>query len=1386
MTEKHQHSGDAAPPPAAARQERHALGAAAAAADEGDQPDPIHHHNRRRIVYDEHPIEEAPPPAYDSDRYGKIDISQNGMDTGARVGKDGRVNIKIKDKSNRVRDILAPMLFKSYTHPTITPEPEIPEGLGDVEGRPPPPMNIVIQIVGSRGDVQPFIALGQVLKRKFKHRVRIATHPTFRQFVTENDLEFFSIGGDPAELMAFMVKNPGLMPGIESVKAGDIGKRRKTIYEMINGCWRSCIEAGDGTGISASDELLETQSIDSAVSLSGDPEASKPFVADAIIANPVSFAHIHVAEKLGIPLHLMFTMPWSPTQAFPHPLANIISSNTDQSLANYISYILVDMLTWQGLGDLINKFRERVLHLEPVSIIWAPGMLARLKIPYTYCWSPALIPKPKDWSSKIDISGFYFLNLATNYTPPADLASFLDAGPPPVYIGFGSIVVDDPNAMTTMIFEAVKKTGQRALVSKGWGGLGADELGIPEGVFMLGNCPHDWLFKRVSCVVHHGGAGTTAAGIAAGRPTVIIPFFGDQPFWGAMTARAGAGPKPVPYKELTADKLAELIQDALKPSSLERAAELSDKIKQETGAETGADSFHKQLAPHNIRCSLSPDRVAVWRVRKTDIRLSALAATVLGNEGLLSFEDLKLYRVCEYDVDEGPPEPISGGAAALIGTLSEIGAGVVDMPAEVLKSMKFGEYKQKGDDSPTKDGESIAPKTPPTLAAPANGSLNHSRSPSVSSRLTTGTAETRSGNTAHADMLEAQLSKEVNQAQASTTAGDSAYLSTPTSPLRPSAMATVLTPSGSARPVAADSPRNGSRTASPNGAASRERSRSRSGSRSAHQDLGQIGLESIMGTARAGGKIAKAGFKSPVDFTMALAQGFHNAPKLYGDTTVRKQDRVTDFSSGLRAAGKEFGYGFYDGITGLVTQPIRGARKEGPAGFVKGAVRGAFGLVLKPSASIWGLPGYTFKGIYMEIAKHFGSSTQNYIIAARTAQGYEEWKLSSRTERENIVAAWKSSKFEKKRGKQKYGKDRVTEIESHILTPTQSRNNVELVHGFRQTSKLSFDERKELDKRRQALKKEEKERKKLEKKKSHSGYRHIHGDARSIGSTRSNPNSADLLSANEDDFEAAIQRSISQTSRGNPQEDQVLERALRASVNALRNNPEPITDANEHEVFERAIQASVTEAERARQELQDHTDEGVDLSAGQERAALQRALTASLDEHISLVGNDLGTDTEDDEDYRRAIEASQRESQNQSHLVYSESAPHDNYQESGTTSAANRVQRDDGDGDDDDDDEELKLALAASRNQEHEDHELKKAIEASMVSHKDEQAPPSYHEDDELRKALTLSSEESKQRTAELEKQRTEEEIVMEYVKKQSLLEEEHRKAMQNRSKIEP
>jgi hypothetical protein len=192
-----------------------------------------------------------------------------------------------------------------YTSGPLPPA-YIPPSLGGQPGQTPPPrLNVVIQIVGSRGDVQPFVALGQVLRDTYGHRVRLATHANFKSFVEENGLEFFNIGGDPAQLMAFMVKNPGLMPGIETFKNGDIKKRRQEIQEILMGCWRSCFEAGDGMGIAPPPHRRD-EPLDERFVLPGDP-GNRPFVADAIIANPPSFAHIHIAEKLGIPLHMMFT-----------------------------------------------------------------------------------------------------------------------------------------------------------------------------------------------------------------------------------------------------------------------------------------------------------------------------------------------------------------------------------------------------------------------------------------------------------------------------------------------------------------------------------------------------------------------------------------------------------------------------------------------------------------------------------------------------------------------------------------------------------------------------------------------------------------------------------------------------------------------------------------------------------------------------------------------------------------------------------------------------------------------------------------------------------------------------------------------------------------------
>lgn len=227
---------------------------------------------------------------------------------------DGRVNISIDQKTAELSDLLVPALRNQLSLVAKEKEEPLPPGYlppslgGESNQVLPPRLNVVIHVVGSRGDVQPFVALGKVLKSTYGHRVRLATHPTFKSFVEDNGLEFFSIGGDPAELMAFMVKNPGLMPGTDSLKSGDVGKRRSGIEEILLGCWRSCIEAGDGLGVPVHESTSSANrpTFEGGINTNTSP-TEKPFIADAIIANPPSFAHIHIAEKLGIPLHIMFT-----------------------------------------------------------------------------------------------------------------------------------------------------------------------------------------------------------------------------------------------------------------------------------------------------------------------------------------------------------------------------------------------------------------------------------------------------------------------------------------------------------------------------------------------------------------------------------------------------------------------------------------------------------------------------------------------------------------------------------------------------------------------------------------------------------------------------------------------------------------------------------------------------------------------------------------------------------------------------------------------------------------------------------------------------------------------------------------------------------------------
>ncbi|KAH8899439.1 UDP-Glycosyltransferase/glycogen phosphorylase [Thozetella sp. PMI_491] len=1239
------------------------------------------------------------PPAY-GELHDQLQLEQPGFSAGAAVTTDGRVNINISEKNSSLARLLAPAIQNQLTTQPAGPLPPayIPPSLGGQPGQTPPPqLNVVIQIVGSRGDVQPFVALGQVLKDTYGHRVRLATHATFQKFVEENGLEFFSIGGDPAELMAFMVKNPGLMPGLDALKSGEISKRRQGIEQILLGCWRSCIEAGDGTGPPPLRHKTD-EPVDETYSLPGNPN-QRPFVADAIIANPPSFAHVHIAEKLGIPLHMMFTMPWSPTRAFPHPLANIESTNTDVVMTNYMSYALVEMMTWQGLGDVINRFRTKILDLDPLSLIWAPGLLSRLRIPTTYCWSPALIPKPADWANEVTIAGFYFLNLASSYTPDPELAAFLDAGPPPVYIGFGSIVVDDPNSLTRMIFDAVAASGVRALVSQGWGGLGVDSVGKPDGVFMLGNVPHDWLFKRVSAVVHHGGAGTSAAGINAGKPTVVVPFFGDQPFWGSMIARAGAGPAPIPFAKLTAENLAAAITEAVKPETQARAEELGAKIREEQGADVGGKSFHQFLNTRNMRCSIAPSRVATWRVRRTKTRLSPLAAAVLVKEGELKYSDLKLYRSHEYSTEDQPWDPISAAACALVGDLSSLTMAVADLPREMFRSGARSRAR--------------------------SGTATTEVGPNESSSRTDETASVMSGGAAPSNASTTQLPGTQSETASLLSSGPSVVVSAPGQDERPETAPEEESPSSERTPIPSSGSTDRLDRSTPSLASPKRTDKQREVSPAA-----QVSFDTVLGAGRGASRIVATGVKTPMNFCLGIARGFRNVPRLYNDDTIRPVEKVTGLGSGLKVAGMEFGLGIYDGISGLVTQPYRGATKEGAAGLIKGFGKGIGGLILKPSAALWSIPAYAMQGVHAEVRNRLSRSSQNYIITSRVIQGQEDFDTSTSQERSDILNRWRAKRDDLKRFyllKQK--EKRLAENPDAATSQEDLDTAAPPRTGWLHTHNLSFEDRKKLQEQKTAWKKRA-------------------AEARA-GHLRSS-SSATSLALEDEEFERAIQESVRQTSRGDTIEDARIEAAIRASVLEMRRIADYARD------FKRPIAT-------------DDTDWAGSSSASASGSILTPPTTAGGDEDWSI------TDEEYQSLIEKAVTASLAQDAADARRAYNDD---DSSNDEGLLRALEESRGPGNQEGDENEEEELRRALEESRSHErpvgdeHEEEQLLKAIEESKTF--EQPALREGQEDEELQRVL---EESEKAHREQLARDKTEEEIILEYIKKQSLAEEEIRRS---------
>lgn len=407
-------------------------------------------------------------------------------------------------------------------------------------------MRIAVIALGSRGDVEPYMALGKGLQ-KAGHEIRLVTHQDFDAAAKSHGLECWPIEGSVQDVAQ----------SAEMRKLLEKGNFLAVLSQMAK-------EARRGALVLAETGLAACQGMEMVLTGIGG-----------------LFAGLSLAEKLHLPLLQAYYIPFTPTRAYPSFLFPKLPSWFGGAL-NPLSYYLARQVMWQGFRTADRFARATVLGL-PAAPFWGPYETDILRQnPILYGFSPSVIPPAADWDRDTHVTGYWFLDPAADWAPPPALTTFLQAGPPPVYVGFGSMSSRKPKETADLVLQALARTQQRAIILSGWSGLYAADL--PDSVLMVDSVPFSWLFPRVAAVVHHGGAGTTAYGLRAGAPSVIIPFFADQPFWGQRVADLGVGPEPIPRKTLTVERLAQAIQRAVTDQTMRRrAATLGAKIQAEDG-----------------------------------------------------------------------------------------------------------------------------------------------------------------------------------------------------------------------------------------------------------------------------------------------------------------------------------------------------------------------------------------------------------------------------------------------------------------------------------------------------------------------------------------------------------------------------------------------------------------------------------------------------------------------------------------------------------------------------------------------------------------------------------------------------------------------------------
>ncbi|MBC7922757.1 MAG: glycosyltransferase family 1 protein [Ferruginibacter sp.] len=425
-------------------------------------------------------------------------------------------------------------------------------------------MKIAIMTLGTRGDLQPFVALALGLKNA-GYDVLLISSKNDEEFVKSFGLAYYALNVDIQKMMEEqemqeMTKGDNPIKFFRSHLSGS-RKLKKMMVAIQEEVWQACLDA------------------------------------DAIIYHPGMPNGYFIAKELKIPSLMASPFPVSATKAYP----SILFYNGPRlgKLYNLATHFIFERAFWFLSRSALKAFWENKAKPKVVTRVPPTKLQVSSGMPVIYGYSEELFPKPKDWEANVEVTGNWILESEPNWTPPADLVDFIESGVPPVYVGFGSIK-DLSTFRETIgtVLEALALAKQRAVIALGWNRLPANDA-LPSTVFLLESAPHSWLFPRMAAVVHHGGAGTTAAGLHAGKPTVIIPHSADQPAWGRRVYELGVGPQPVFRKNLSAEKLANAIKSALDQKVIAQASKLGKKLKAENGVGKAVSIVNNYLRHHN-------------------------------------------------------------------------------------------------------------------------------------------------------------------------------------------------------------------------------------------------------------------------------------------------------------------------------------------------------------------------------------------------------------------------------------------------------------------------------------------------------------------------------------------------------------------------------------------------------------------------------------------------------------------------------------------------------------------------------------------------------------------------------------------------------------------